>query len=171
MQGCPKTAISNSAYGSRIPTPSESEIKWSAPWKKKSAAIRKSISPWRSRRASRSTRGRKENGVPERTAFHWAKDPTVRREVDACRRRALNQAIGRLTGMATNAVDGIANLAKGADSKSVQLRAWQGVLADLMSVSKFSVLEYRMTEIEEQLLERTQLRPPSTNRHPPSPIE
>ena len=32
-----------------------------------------------------------ENGVPERTAFRWAQDPKVRREVDACRRRALNK--------------------------------------------------------------------------------
>ena len=86
-----------------------------------------------------------------RTAFYWAKDPKVRREVDACRRRALNQAIGRLTGMAMNAVEGIAHLAQEADSESVQLRAWRSVLADLMSVSKFSVLEYRMTEIEEEL--------------------
>jgi hypothetical protein len=61
----------------------------------------------------------RENGVSERTAFYWAKDPKVRREVDACRRRALNQAIGRLTGMALNAVDGIAHLAKGAESESV----------------------------------------------------
>ena len=53
-----------------------------------------------------------QNGVSERTAFYWAKDPKVRREVDACRRRALNQAVGRLTGMAMNAVDGIAHLAK-----------------------------------------------------------
>jgi hypothetical protein len=94
--------------------------------------------------------------VPERTAQRWAEDRNVRREVDACRRRALNQAIGRLTGMARNAVDGIAHLGKGADSESVQLRAWRGVLADLMSVSKFSVLEYRMTEIEEQLDKRGQ---------------
>jgi hypothetical protein len=57
----------------------------------------------------------KENGVSERTAFYWAKDPKVRREVDACRRRALNEAIGRMTGMAMNAVDGIAHLAKEAD--------------------------------------------------------
>ena len=48
--------------------------------------------------------------------------------------------------MAMNAVDGIAQLAKEADSESVQLRAGRGVLADLMSVSKFSVLEDRMTE-------------------------
>jgi hypothetical protein len=38
-----------------------------------------------------------ENGVSERTAFSWAKDPKVRREVEACRRRVVNQAIGRLT--------------------------------------------------------------------------
>ena len=98
----------------------------------------------------------RENGLPERTAQRWAQDRNVRREVDACRRRALNQAIGRLTGMAMNAVDGIANLAQGAESESVQLRAWRGVLADLMAVSKFSVLEYRMTEIEEELDKRRQ---------------
>ena len=62
-----------------------------------------------------------------------------------------------LTGMAMNAVDGIAHLAKEADSESVQLRAWRGVLADLMSVSKFSVLEYRMTEIEEQVAKRNKV--------------
>ena len=92
--------------------------------------------------------------MSERTAFYWAKDPKIRREVDPCRRRALNQAIGRLTGMAMKAVDGIVMLAKEADSESVQLRAWRGVLADLMSVSKFSVLEYRMTEIEEEIDKR-----------------
>jgi hypothetical protein len=67
----------------------------------------------------------RENGVPVRTAQRWAQDRNVRREVDASRRRDLNQAIGRLTGMAMNVVDGIANLAKGAESESVQLRAWR----------------------------------------------
>ena len=99
----------------------------------------------------------RENGVPERTAQRWAQDRNVRREVDACRRRAINEAIGRMTHMARNAVDGILHLAKEADSESVQLRAWRGVLADLMSVSKFSVLEYRMTEIEEQLDKRNKV--------------
>jgi hypothetical protein len=97
------------------------------------------------------------NGVPVRTAQRWAQDRNVRREVDACRRRALNRAVGRLTGMAMNAVDGIANLAQGAESESVQLRAWRGVLADLMSVSKFSVLEYRVTEIEEEIDKRNKV--------------
>jgi hypothetical protein len=96
-----------------------------------------------------------QNGVSERTAFYWAKDPKVRREVDAYRRRALNQAIGQLTGMTTKAVDGITSLAQEADSESVEPREWRVILADMMSVSKFSVLEDRMTEIEEQLSART----------------
>jgi chorismate mutase len=93
--------------------------------------------------------------VSERTAFSWAKDTKVRREVEACRRRVVNQAIGRLTGMTTKAVDGITNLAQEADSESVQLRAWRAILADQMAVAKFSDLEYRMTEIEEQVRDRT----------------
>ncbi len=96
-----------------------------------------------------------ENGVSERTAFYWAKDPKVRREVEACRRRALNQAIGRLTGMTTKAADRLSTLAQEADSESVQLRASRAVLADQIAVAKFSDLEYRMAEIEQQLSERT----------------
>ena len=102
-----------------------------------------------------------QNGVSERTAFSWAKDAKVRREVEACRRRVVNQAIGRLTGMTTKAVDGIAHLAQEADSESVQLRAWRAILAELMSVSKFSDLEYRMAEIEEQLEKQTGYKRPA----------
>ena len=95
--------------------------------------------------------------MPERTAFSWAKDPKVRREVEACRRRAVNQAIGRMTRMSMNAVDGIVTLAREAESESVQLRACRAILADQMAVAKFSDLEYRMVEIEEQLSARNGL--------------
>jgi hypothetical protein len=74
-------------------------------------------------------------------------DPKVRREVEACRRRVVNQAIGRLTGMTTKAADGIVTLAEGGESESVQLRAWRAILADQMAVSRFSDLEHRMVEI------------------------
>jgi hypothetical protein len=97
----------------------------------------------------------KKNDVPRRTAFRWASDSQVRREVKATRRRALGRAIGRLSSVAMEAVDGIVTLAKEAESDSVQLRAWRAVLADQIAVSKFSDLEYRMAEIEEQLSERT----------------
>ena len=52
------------------------------------------------------------------------------------------------------AANGIVTLAKESESESVQLRAWRAILADQMAVSKFSDLEYRMAEIEEQLSER-----------------
>jgi hypothetical protein len=102
-----------------------------------------------------------QNGVPERTAFRWAQDPKVRREAEATRRRALGQAIGRLSNFAMRAADRIITLAKEADSESVQLRASRAVLADQIAVAKFSDLEYRMTEIEEQLRERTGYTPPA----------
>ena len=97
----------------------------------------------------------KKNDVPRSTAFRWASDPKVRREVEATQRRALGRAIGRLSSVAMKAANGIVTLAKGADSESVQLRAWRAILADQMAVSKFSDLEYRMAEIEEQLSEQT----------------
>ena len=52
------------------------------------------------------------------------------------------------------AANGIVTLAKEAESESVQLRAWRAILADQMAVAKFSDLEYRMVEIEEELDKR-----------------
>jgi hypothetical protein len=97
----------------------------------------------------------RENGVRERTAYRWAADPEVRREAEAERRRALDRAIGRLAGLAMEAADGIAKLAQDAQSESVQLRAWRAILTDQMAVARFSDLEQRMVEIEEQLRDRT----------------
>jgi hypothetical protein len=75
--------------------------------------------------------------------------------VEATQRRALGQAIGRLSSVAMKAANGIVTLAKEAKSESVQLRAWRAILADQMAVAKFSDLKYRMTEIEEQVGVRT----------------
>jgi hypothetical protein len=59
-----------------------------------------------------------------------------------------------LSSVALKAANGIVTLAKEAESESVQLRAWRAILADQMAVCKFSDLEYRMAEIEEQLDQR-----------------
>jgi len=96
----------------------------------------------------------RQNQVPGRTARRWAKDPKVRIAVEAWRRNALDRAIGRMAGLAFNAAQGIHGLAKGAESESVQLRAWRAIIADQMAVAKFSSLEIRMLVIEEQLRER-----------------
>ncbi len=95
----------------------------------------------------------RENGVSRRTAYRWVKDPKVERSIDTWRRRVLNQAIGRMASRATEAADGIATLAKTAESESVQLRAWRAILADQMAVAKFSRLEGRLLDIEERLAE------------------
>ena len=97
----------------------------------------------------------KKNDVARSTAFRWASEPQVRGEVEATRRRALGRAIGRLSSVAMKAANGIVTLAREAESESVRLRAWRAILADQMAVAKFSDLEYRMVEIEEQLSERT----------------
>jgi hypothetical protein len=104
-----------------------------------------SITAWASR-----------NGVPRSSAFRWAQDPRVRRAVEAWRRRALDRTIGRLASLALKAADGINRLAKGAESESVQLRAWRAILADHMAIAKFSDLEHRMVEIEERLGDGTE---------------
>jgi hypothetical protein len=93
----------------------------------------------------------KDNGVPRRTAFRWAGHPKVRAKVETLRRLVLDQAVGEMTnniGMVTN---GIMQLANGASSESVRLAALRAVASDMMALSKFGVLEHRMTAIEEKL--------------------
>ena len=121
---------------------------------KKSPNKRKPGSPSRSRGASSVAAWARQNEVPRRTAFRWARDTKVRLAVEAGRRRALDRAIGRMARLALKAADAIARLGEGAESESVQLRAWRAILADQMAVSKFSNLEQRMVEIEEQLRDR-----------------
>jgi hypothetical protein len=98
----------------------------------------------------------RRNNVPRRSAFRWASDPKVRRSVESWRRRALDRAIGRMAGLALKAANGIARLADGAESESVQLRSWRAILADQMAVSKFSNLEQRIVELEEQAADLAQ---------------
>src|SRR4051794_6065135 len=54
----------------------------------------------------------KKKDVAQSTAFRGAGDPEARREAEATRRRALGQAIGRLSSVAMKAANGIVTLAK-----------------------------------------------------------
>jgi hypothetical protein len=91
------------------------------------------------------------NEVPKRTAYRWASEPAVRATVESCRRRALDRAVGRMARRATWAVDQIVDLGANARSETVKLKALRAVMSDMMKVSEFSVLELRMTDIEEKL--------------------
>ena len=100
----------------------------------------KSVAEWRS--PTRCPSGRPTDGH---------RDPRVRAEVDSCRRRAVDRAVGRMARRATWATDGIATLAKDAKSESVRLAALRSILSDMISVSEFAGLEQRIAEIEEQI--------------------
>jgi hypothetical protein len=106
------------------------------------------------------TQWARENCVPKRTAFRWAREPKVRAAVESYRRRVLDRAVGRMTVGVTWATEGIFELAKGAASESVKLAALRAVVSDMMAVSKFGGLEDRVTQIEGKINARTE----NTNR-------
>ncbi len=98
----------------------------------------------------------RDNDVPRRTAYRWSREPKVLAAVESYRRRAVDRAIGRMARRVTWATDGIAKLARSAESESVRLAALRSIMSDMMGVSQFVDLEQRITEIEEQLDERTE---------------
>ncbi|MHB1562295.1 MAG: hypothetical protein ACYC61_33050 [Isosphaeraceae bacterium] len=93
------------------------------------------------------------HGIAERTAYRWARSPEVVDQVEAIRRESLDRAVNRLSGMATDAAEEIARLAREASSESVRLQAARAVLSELMAISGFAALERRMAEIERRLHE------------------
>ena len=76
------------------------------------------------------------NGVPRRTAFLWAKEPEVRKVVQACRRRVIDQAVGQMTKLSTRAVHTIGWLSEKGDSHAIRLKASRAVLSDVIKVSR-----------------------------------
>jgi hypothetical protein len=89
------------------------------------------------------------NGVAERTAQRWAKEPEVRAEVDSFRRGTLDRAVGRMSKRVPWAIEQIAKLAKTANSESVKLAALRSILSDMLAVSDFTGLEARIAKLEE----------------------
>ena len=97
----------------------------------------------------------RSNEVTRMTACRWAKDPKVRKAVDTYRRQMIDQAVGLLTLQTTKAASRIASIAmEGDNSHSVQLRACRAIFSEMITASKYSVLEGRLMDIEERLAEQ-----------------
>jgi hypothetical protein len=96
----------------------------------------------------------RNNEVCKMTAYRWAKEPKVRAAVEAYRRRAIDQAIGRMAMHTTTAADGIAKIAKESESDAVRLRAYRALFSDMIATSKYTGLESRMADIEGRLIAR-----------------
>jgi hypothetical protein len=93
--------------------------------------------------------------VPKRTAYRWASEPEVLATAESCRRRALDRAVGVMARRATWAAGQIAKLGKDAESESVKLAALRAIFSDMIAATKFGVLEDRLSELEEQFVDRT----------------
>jgi hypothetical protein len=106
--------------------------------------------------------------VKKRTAYSWSRSREVLDQVEAIRRAALEQAIGRLSTNATDSAEEIARLAKEAASESVRLQAARAVLAELMTVSNYAALERRLAEIERRLQDRSPFPAPGSEQDPTS---
>jgi hypothetical protein len=89
------------------------------------------------------------NKVSKATANRWSRDPNCRTVVESFRRRAVDRAIGRMAQRVTWATDGIAKLAKRAESESVRLAALRSILSDTMAFSEFLGREQRVTNLED----------------------
>jgi hypothetical protein len=91
------------------------------------------------------------NGVCARTAQRWAKEALVRTEAQAIRRQMLDEFIGAMASRSGLVVKGISALAQDAQSESVKLSALKAILAQMVSVARYSELEGRIAEFEEEL--------------------
>ena len=94
------------------------------------------------------------NEVPKVTAYRWAKDPAVRKAVDTYRRRMIDQTVGMLTRKTAQAAGEIFRVAMRGESDSVRLKACRAIISDMITASKYSVLEGRLLDIEERLDEQ-----------------
>jgi hypothetical protein len=95
-------------------------------------------------------------GVPTSTAYKWAKEREVRREVEACRRRSIDQAVDLLAKLTPWAAVQIAELAESAENEVVRLRALKAIFSDMMAASKYTGLEERLGQLEDLLCVKQQ---------------
>jgi hypothetical protein len=98
----------------------------------------------------------RRHNVPLRTAYRWTKTTRFQARVDGYRRRASDRAIGVLARHAVMAIEGMAKLAKSAESEPTKLSAQRGILAELRDMTGFTTLERRMAAIEERLKAKEQ---------------
>ena len=93
----------------------------------------------------------KENAVPSRTVYRWARSPEVQELVQRIRARVIDRAIGRLTTHAIKAAEVIAKLSQEAESESVRLHASRAVLSDLLMITDYATMERRLASVERRI--------------------
>src|SRR3954470_1624911 len=75
----------------------------------------------------------KEQGVHPRTVQRWAATPECKQQVDAIRNDMLSEAVAKLKGLASKAVDTLGELMD-VDSPAIRLQASRTVLGSLVEI-------------------------------------
>jgi hypothetical protein len=98
----------------------------------------------------------RDNHVSELVVGEWSSDEEVRKKVETYRRDVLDQVVGGMNKLAPWVVEQLAKLARTAVSETVRLRSLRAIVVDMMAVSRYAGLEFRMTAIEEKLAQRAE---------------
>ncbi len=89
------------------------------------------------------------NDVPRRTAYRWAAAAGVKARVRGLRQDLVTDAVGRLAGAATAAVDTLRGLLAEGQPATVRLGAARAILSALIDVQAHAELADRLARLEE----------------------
>jgi hypothetical protein len=90
------------------------------------------------------------HAVPRRTAYRWAAAAGLKARVRGLRQGLVTDAVGRLAGAATAAVDTLRGLLAEGQPATVRLGAARAILTALIDVQAHAELADRVTRLEEQ---------------------
>jgi hypothetical protein len=93
----------------------------------------------------------KHKGIPERTAYDWARMPGVREQVAQIRRRFIDATVGKLVTLARKATRELDKLLDPKVTETVRLGAIRTVLSNLVDISSWADYEARLAAIERRL--------------------
>ena len=87
--------------------------------------------------------------IPRRTAYRWAAEDSMKVRVRGLRQGLVTDAVGRLAGAATAAVDTLRGLLAEGQPATVRLGAARAILTALIDVQTHAELADRVTHLEE----------------------
>jgi hypothetical protein len=87
--------------------------------------------------------------VPRRTAYRWATEASVKAQVRDLRQDLVTDAVGKLAGAATVAVETLRGLLAAGQPATVRLGAARALLTALIDVQTHADLSDRVTHLEE----------------------
>ncbi|MBV8266902.1 MAG: hypothetical protein JO252_11295 [Planctomycetaceae bacterium] len=89
------------------------------------------------------------HAVPRRTAYRWAAEADVQARVRGLRQGLVTDAVGKLAGAATAAVETLRGLLAEGQPASVRLGAARAILSALIDVQAHAELADRVAHLEE----------------------